>query len=302
MRAGSPRLAAGASKAERCVNFLMILNDPGIARHVCSEPDVVPFVDLEVLGKGERQGHLDSWKSRHQIEDVARIREAVPDSHLLVRINPLHDGTAAELDAIIARGADSVMLPMFRTRDELVRFLDLLNGRAHAWPLVETAAALRAIPDIVATGQLDRLHIGLNDLHLDLGLEFMFQPLSRGLLDAPAAALNAAGIRFGFGGIARSNEGIISPEFLLGEHVRLGSDTVILSRTFHRGVPTAAALAAEMDFGTEIAKLRAIHADFQALGSAALEENRRLTAKRVGDAVTLLRRNRAGDPSPVSGA
>lgn len=276
------------------MTFLMIVNDPGIARFAHDSGVARLFVDLEYMGKDVRQKGLDTWKSRQTAADVTRIREAVPEGHLLVRVNPLHDGTGAELDDVLARGADSVMLPMFHGADDLARFLDLLAGRAEAVPLVETAAALAALPDICARLPLTRLHIGLNDLHLDMKLDFMFQPLAEGMLDEAAAMLCAHGIRFGIGGIARAGEGIVSPEHLLGEHVRLGSDAAILSRTLHRGAPDVQTLRAGMDFPAELAKLQAIYAGFRQADAATLERNRIETADRIRDVVTLIRNKRTG--------
>jgi hypothetical protein len=271
------------------MKFLMIVSDPEIARHICGVDGVLPFVDLEYLGKAERQGHLDSWKSNHTAAEVTQVREAVPDAHLVVRINPLHEGTPAELDDVVARGADSVMLPMFHTREQLSRFFDLLRDRAEALPLFETADAVRAIPAMLETLPLTSLHFGLNDLHLDLGYDFMFQPLAEGILEEPAAALREAGISFGIGGVARSREGIVSPEFLLGEHVRLGSTAAILSRTFHRGASSVAALKEEMDFAGEVEKLQAIHRGFLAMDDEGLEQNRLATNDRIRDVVHLIR-------------
>lgn len=275
------------------MTFLMIVNDPEIARFAHESGVARLFVDLEYMGKDTRQKGLDTWKSGQTMADVTRIREAVPEGHLLVRINPLHDGTQAELDEVLARGADSVMLPMFRSRDELAWFLDLLAGRAQAVPLIETTDALKAVPGICETLPLDRLHIGLNDLHLDLKLDFMLQPLGEGLLDEVAEAFHTHGIRFGIGGIARAGEGIVSPEYLLGEHVRLGSDAAILSRTMHRSAPDLASLRAAIDFPTELAKLQAIYAGFQRADAATLERNRIETARRIRDGVTLIRNRRA---------
>ena len=89
------------------MTFLMIVNDPAIARFAHASGVARLFVDLEYMGKDIRQKGLDTWKSRQTAQDVTRIREAVPEGHLLVRINPLHDGTAAELDDVLARGTDS---------------------------------------------------------------------------------------------------------------------------------------------------------------------------------------------------
>lgn len=274
------------------ISFLMIVNDPKVARQACATSSVMPFVDLERLGKAERQGHLDSWKSTQEAADVTLIREAVPEAKLVVRVNPLNDGSRAEIDDVIARGADFVMLPMFHTVDELGRFYDMLGGRARGMPLFETAAAVAAIPEMLDRLPIEQLHIGLNDLHLDLQQDFIFQPLAEGFLEEPAAALRMAGIRFGIGGLARSREGIVSPEFLLGEHVRLGSTGAILSRTFRRSVAAADIVSSDADFVVEIEKLQAIYAGFLTMNREQLEQNRMATADRVRDVVHLIRRKK----------
>lgn len=271
----------------------MIPSDPEIARHVCAMEGVEPFVDLEIMGKAERQGHMSTWKSAQTVDDVSVIREAVPEAHLIVRINPLHDGTAREIEEVVARGADSVMLPMFHDRPTLERFIDLLHGRARPLPLFETAASVAAIPELVPALGLERVHIGLNDLHLDLGQDFLFEPLADGRLEAPAAALREAGVLFGIGGIARAREGIVSPEYLLGEHVRLGSQAAILSQTFHRNAATLDELRAEMDFAAELGRLHAIYREFRAMDAAGLERNRVETRDRINDVVRLVRARKA---------
>lgn len=281
------------------LTFLLVVNDPAIARFVCGFDGINPFVDLEEMGKQERQGHIPSWKSKQTMRDVTVIREAVPGASLVVRINPLHDGTAREVDEVIARGADSVMLPMFHDGDTLCRFLDILGDRANALPLFETAASVAAIPEIVDRTGLKQLHIGLNDLYLDLGCDFLFEPLASGYLEAPCAALRAAGVRFGIGGVARAGEGLVSPEVLLGEHVRLGSVGAILSQTFHRNVQTLAEMQEGMDFGAELAKLRDIHAGYLAATPETLEENRADTARRVAAVVRSVREKKGKD-APVS--
>ena len=71
----------------------------------------------------------------------------------------------------------------------------------------------------------------------------MFEPLANGLVERVAAAARRQGLRFGFGGIARLDEGLLPGRDVLAEHLRLGSQAVILSRTFHgptspaRGAP-----------------------------------------------------------------
>jgi hypothetical protein len=267
----------------------MIVDDPAIARFVSENGVDTLFVDLEQHGKQQRQGHLPSWKSRQGPEDVSKIRAAAPNADLLVRVNPIHDGSDREIAEVIARGADKVMLPMFRTLSELERFFGLVDGKAQAFPLFETSAALELAPATAEMFPLSIAHIGMNDLHLDLGSRFMFEPLADGILEAPCAAFRDAGVEFGIGGIARSLEGIVSPEFLLGEHARLGSNGAILSRTFHRNAETLAELLEHTDFAHEVAGLRAIYAEFAQADADTLERNRLHTADRIHDVVRLIR-------------
>lgn len=284
-------MTPAGDRTARALQLLMIVDDGEIARHVASHGVARLFVDLEYIGKDVRQGHVDSWKSRQVPADVSRIREAAPDAHLLVRINPLHPGSQGEIDDVLARGADSIMLPMFQGADDLARFLDLLAGRAEALPLVETASALRAIPEMVDTLPLTGVHIGLNDLHLDLGLDFMFQPMADGLLEEPCAALRQAAVPFGIGGVARPGQGLLPPERVLGEHVRLGSSAAILSRSFHGGASKLEDLLAA-DFDANVGRLQAIYRDFAGATAHELEQNRRTTVRMVEQVVARLRASR----------
>lgn len=270
------------------LRFLMIVDDPAIARFSGEHGVDRLFVDLERLGKNDRQKHVQSWKSHQTPEDVTRIREAAPDSHLLVRLNPVHDGSRAEVDDAIDRGVDSLMLPMFQRVEELAQFFEMVRGRVRIVPLFETAASLQALPTILDTLPVDELHIGLNDLHLDLGDRFMFEPIANGVLEEPCALLRERRVPFGIGGVARAGEGIIAPEFLLGEHVRLGSDCAILSRSFHRNATTLDELLQNTDFDEEVAKLQAIYRGFLAADTKELEANRQRTAHRIRDVVHVI--------------
>jgi hypothetical protein len=231
------------------LDLIQITNDPAFARRCDALGGLRLFVDLERLGKAERQAGRNTFISAHDIEDVARIKQVLQRSKLMVRVNPVHRGTAAEVDAVIARGADLLMLPMFREAAELRDFAALVAGRAPIVPLLETAGALESLEDWIDTPGLTEVYVGLNDLHLSLGLRFMFQPLALGMVDRVAAAAHRQGLRFGFGGIARVDEGLLPGRDVLAEHLRLGSGSVILSRTFHRG-------GDEDPFETEVARLR----------------------------------------------
>jgi citrate lyase beta subunit len=74
------------------------------------------MVDLEVNGKKERQKGRDTLISNHTLEDVKLIRKVLTSSKLLVRINPIWKNTKEEIDRAVSFGADSLMLPMFRSK------------------------------------------------------------------------------------------------------------------------------------------------------------------------------------------
>lgn len=241
------------------IKFMLITNDPELSHQAETWGVARIFVDLERLGKSERQGHLDTFISAHKIEDVARVKSSINRAELLVRLNPLYAGSAGEIDATIESGADLLMLPMFSKADELRRFAELVDGRKPIIPLVETVGATREMKEIVKIPGLEEIYIGLNDLHLDMKLNFMFEPLVNGMVDKLAAIVKSANLPFGFGGIARVGEGVIPGEVILAEHVRLGSSSVILSRTFHRDFGDAPVATRAVEFKCELAKLMTLY-------------------------------------------
>lgn len=219
------------------LELIQITNDPAFAVRCDALPGLRLWVDLERLGKAERQAGRNTFISTHQLADVGRIKAVLRKAKLMVRVNPLNAGTAAEVDAVLAQGADQLMLPMFEDAATLRAFCVLVAGRAPVVALLETAGALHSLAQWVGTPGLAEVYVGLNDLHLSLGQRFMFEPLAGGMVAQVGQAVQAQGLRFGFGGIARLGEGLLPGRDVLAEHLRLGSGAVILSRTFHRSEP-----------------------------------------------------------------
>jgi hypothetical protein len=216
------------------IELIQITNDPAFA-HRCDQLEGLRlFVDLERLGKAERQAGRDTFISSHTVADVRAVRSQVRRRPLMVRVNPLHPGTRGEVEAVLAEGAEQLMLPMFSQARELREFAALVGGRAPIVALLETAAAVDCLPEWIVTPGLHEVFVGLNDLHLSLGHRFMFEPLAQGWVEQIARAVKGQGLKFGFGGIARMDEGLLPGRDVLAEHLRLGSGSVILSRTFHR--------------------------------------------------------------------
>ena len=220
------------------LKLMYITNRPEIARIAETAGTDRIFVDMEFIGKDERQKGLDTVKSHHTAEDVAVIKAAVETAEVLVRVNPIHEAlpdypaSAEEIDAVIEAGADIVMLPFFKTVREVRTFLQMVDGRARTMLLLETPEAVHCLDEILELPGIDEIHIGLNDLSLGYGRKFMFELLADGTVEQLCFRIRQKGIPYGFGGIAAPGDGMLPSEYIIKEHYRLGSGCVILSRSF----------------------------------------------------------------------
>ncbi len=235
---------------------LMILCDDAESALAAQEAGVDRvFYDMEYIGKAERQHGRNAVLSHNSIENIPSIKKVLTTSELLVRTNPIHAYTKMEIEKSIEYGADILMLPMVMDQHDVETYVNIVNGRAKVCIMIETAAAMCRLDKILAVKGVDELFIGLNDLHISMGLTFMFELLSDGLVEYIANKCNKVNMPFGFGGIARIGEGMLPSDNILGEHVRLGSTSVILSRTF-KGVLGVDAHARPVDLKTEVEKVR----------------------------------------------
>ncbi|MBR1983751.1 MAG: aldolase [Clostridia bacterium] len=220
------------------LKLMYITNQPEVA--LIAEASGVDriFVDMEYIGKSDRQGGMDTVQSHHTPKDVKKMKEILSKAKVVARCNPIHEETdkycssKQEIDEIIEAGADIIMLPYFKTVEEVKEFIRLVDGRAKTLPLVETPEAVDCINDILELDGIDEIFIGLNDLSLGYGMKFMFQLLADGTVEKLCNKFRARGVPYGFGGIAALGKGLLPAERVIAEHHRLGSTSAILSRSF----------------------------------------------------------------------
>ena len=239
------------------------------------------WVDLEKLGKNARQHNMNTVISNHVISDVGKIRKVISTSDLLVRINPINPNTKQEIDEVIDQGADIIMLPFFSTPAEVQEFIDCVNGRVRTMILVETIGAEKNLEDILKLGGIDEVHIGLNDLHLQYGSKFMFELLANGKVEEIANTIKKYNIPFGFGGIAKLDEGLLPARHIITEHYRLGSSMVILSRSFCDSWIADDLEEIERVFKYEIPKIREFEHRLEHETVEFFEKNRKLVVSEV---------------------
>lgn len=242
------------SHGPRRLELMAITNDPatGATWHRAGVDRLM--IDLETFGKAERQHARDTVKSDHLVGDISDMRAAVPGGHIVVRLEPVAmPGWRTHVDAVLEAGPDAVMLPMVRSTSDAASLVDAVADTAELIVMIETAAALDDVDDIMAAAPGATFFVGLNDLHIELGHHFMFEPLARGHVDAVGEAANRAGVRFGFGGLARPGRGLVDAADVVREHVRLGSTLAILARSFFGALDDPEDVA---EIETEIRTLR----------------------------------------------
>ena len=235
-------------------------------------------LDLERLGKAERQAGHDTRLSDHRIEDLAVIAKSINRAELFVRLNRPNAGTRDEVEAALQSGARVIMLPYFRTAAEVEAFVRHVAGRAAVIILIETASALVRIREILAVPGVGEVMAGLNDLRFELGVQNHFEVLASPLLDALAREVRAANLAFSVGGVARPDDASLpaSPDLVLAQYPRLGATGAWLSRSFVKSAPP-------QDFASSVRQIRRRLDDWASAAPEALERARNELAGRARD-------------------
>ena len=261
--------------------FMYITNNPQVA--LVAEKTGVDriWVDLETLGKEERQKNLNTVKSKHSIDDVKILSKLLTKSELMVRVNPINSNSKSEIEEVIKAGAGRIMLPMWKTFEEAKWFLDAVGGRVKTTLLLETKEAVGYVDEVLSHPLIDEIHIGLNDLHLSYGLKFMFELLSNGTVEKLCEKFKKKGIAFGFGGIARLGQGMLPAERIITEHYRLGSTRAILSRSFCNAEEVQDIQEIEHIFRTNILEIREYEKKLSSFTKQQYAENLRMIVECV---------------------
>lgn len=230
----APDIVAGSAGYGDDFVLTLFTNDRGLAAAADAAGVDRIGIDLESIGKRERQDPREKWISDHHIDDLPAMRAVLSRAALFARTNPIHTGSRSEIYRLIELGAQVLMLPMFRTVSEAATFVDLVDGRAEVSLLVETAAAAMRLREIVRLPGVDEIHFGLNDMHLDMNLSSHFEVIASGFLDMLADIVHESGLPFGFAGIGRTGDDSLPmpPDLVYAQYPRLGATRALVARVF----------------------------------------------------------------------
>ncbi len=190
------------------------------------------IIDLESRGKKQRQAGFDTEINAHTAQDLRSLR-AKTKGPIFCRVSG-PDVSERELNEVVKSGADEIIIPMVRHVTEVERILRLVNDRCRVTVMIETqeaadqANALSVLP-------IERIYVGLNDLHIDRGTDTIFTPLVDGYLDRIRDECRE--VAFGFGGLTLPELGApLAARHLYAEMARLDCSFTFLRRSFYRDV------------------------------------------------------------------
>lgn len=275
------------------LQLMYITNNPKIAQIAEKYSVDRIWVDLEQMGKAKRQGGMNTVQSNHKIEDVEIIRHAISGrAKLLVRVNPIHENSLNEINSVLQYGADIIMLPFFSTVQEAKQFIEMVDGRARVCLLLETISAEECLDELLEIPGIDEIHIGLNDLHLQYHNKFMFELLANGKVEEICSKIRKKKIQYGFGGIAKLDEGLLPARHIIAEHYRIGSSMAILSRSFYDSWIANDLEEVERVFKYGIGEIREYEQRLAKEGDEFFANNRKLVQDEVAQIVELYERKR----------
>lgn len=211
---------------------IYITNSTHVVGNLIDSPVSQFMIDLETVGKAERQKGWGSFISDHSIGDIDSLAKIIPPSRLLVRSNPPSDQLSFEVKDYVARGAGHVMIPMIQNIDQIEKLKSevKLEYRIHflietKWSMINVEQLLELFPSCI-------VHVGLNDLHRELKLKSHFHVYLSPYFDGLTEKLLRREVTFGVGGIGKYNGEKIDSKLILQVMKTFGGSRVIMSRGF----------------------------------------------------------------------
>ncbi|MBM7066458.1 aldolase/citrate lyase family protein [Actibacterium sp. 188UL27-1] len=259
--------------------LFLFTSDDAIASQAISAGVDGIVIDWEHVGKSDRQLNYDTEINADTVEDVARLHATVPTANILVRIEAAPGIMEDQVEAAIGAGAATLMLPMARSARDVEVFLNAVNGRAKSVIQIETQDLFERCGDLKDL-EWDYAYIGLNDLAISRGREWLFEAFVDGTVDDIFETLPER--KIGLGGLTVVSGGAPLPfPKLFSEMARLGCAMTFMRRSFHREI-------VGRDLKSELDAARSLWHAFDQRGPEAVAHDHRLFIEAVeGHAVSI---------------
>ena len=221
------------------IELILFEHEADRVRHFADSGIGSFLVDLELMGKDIRQLGFDTDISPGSLEAL-RSLSLIKGIKRWCRLNAYGAWSEDEVEKTIDHGANVLILPMVRDIGTIEMFLGMIDGRCQSCVMLETREALSLAGDLDALA-LDYAYFGLNDYRIDMGSDFLFEPVLDGTIEAVRKSLKR--VKFGFGGLTDIRQGHPVPSVrFLEEMERLDCDMTFLRRSFKKdNVGTASA-------------------------------------------------------------
>ena len=237
------------------MNFILITKDIDIANFSLKNGVNFIMCDLEHIGKKNRQINFDTVLNSHTIDDVKNLSKSIESKNFIVRINPLHNNSQKEINEVLKYKPGYIMLPMFKSVKDLNFILNIIDNRSKLIPLIENPTCFMKTEDYIDLKNIGFFYFGLNDINIGMGNDFLFEALAYDLLKPYFNMLKNKKLPFGFGGMATLEGGELPGKYVFSEHIRNGSNYVILSRAFHKNSNNIKEFRKNVDIKNEISNI-----------------------------------------------
>lgn len=188
------------------------------------------IVDLEHKDKNRRQLQFDTQITEHELSDLYTVAKSNP-KNLICRINGPKYWTLDEINGVIESGANEILAPMIKNKEEVDWPLEQIDGRVELGLMIETVEAIDMLPEINEL-PVKRVYVGLNDLAIQEKRQNIFSPLADGRVAKIRETTKAL---FGVAGLTHPVLGYpVSCRHIIMYLAEIKADYSFLRRSFYR--------------------------------------------------------------------
>jgi hypothetical protein len=178
MRAEQPKRQTEQRPGQSPLDIVLFEHDLERA-HAYADAGITHFiVDTESKNKQARQKGFDTEIAPVSIRSVGPLVR-MPGVYVSCRINGFGDTTREEVEAAVSEGVHRIFLPMISSVEEVQAFIDAVGGRCETAILIETQHATTIAAEL-AQLPVGAIYVGLNDLAISRGSQFIFSAVRDG--------------------------------------------------------------------------------------------------------------------------